>query len=71
MAFLAQESQPIGLVSQTSSSSVQDHSWYLDRGASHHLISNLGVFLSFVPYKGYESIMLGNGCTIPITHCGE
>lgn len=42
----------------------------MDSGASPHLTANKNNITNPMPYQGQETIMLGNGHTIPSTHFG-
>lgn len=48
----------------------QDPAWHLDTGAMDHITNNSGNLYSLVPYQGTNSVMVGNGETLPITHIG-
>jgi len=49
---------------------VTDPLWYLDNGASHHITNNLHNFTSKTAYTGNETVKLGNGSGMPISHVG-
>lgn len=50
---------------------IQHECWYPDIGATHHVTSNLqNLNLGNKEYKGTQSISLGNGTKINITHTG-
>ncbi|CAN6982048.1 unnamed protein product, partial [Brassica oleracea var. botrytis] len=56
----------------TTSSPHPDFSqWILDSGASHHIASDISNLSLHSPYNGGESVMVGNGSNLPITHTGE
>lgn len=47
-----------------------DLEWYPDSGATAHMTSNPGIFLSLKPYYGSERVLVGNGSCLLITHSG-
>ncbi|KAL5794470.1 hypothetical protein ACOSP7_003064 [Xanthoceras sorbifolium] len=54
------------------SSTVQDPHWYIDSGATNHITSDIGnLSLHSSAYKRNESLAVGNGQTLPISHIGN
>lgn len=49
---------------------VVDPNWYVDSGASNHTTSNLNNMTHLVEYGGNETIKVGNGNVLPISHVG-
>lgn len=47
---------------------VEEHDWTTDAEASIHMTSNEGMLINLKPYSGYESVMIGNGTLLCITH---
>lgn len=45
--------------------------WLMDSGATHHVTSDLQNFAIHNPYTGNDSIVVGNGAVLPITHTGS
>ena len=45
--------------------------WFLDIGATDHIIGNPGNLHSLTPYTGSEGVMVGNGDVLQITHIGQ
>ena len=43
----------------------------MDSGASSHMASDHGNFDSLTPSTSHQSVTVGNGATIPITHIGS
>ena len=50
---------------------VSDHQWTANTGASSHMTSNKGMLSHLRPYRRHESVMVGNGTLLPITHIGH
>ena len=55
----------------TSSSSSNAQPWILDTGATHHLTSHLDNLSLNSEYSGPDSVKIGNGTSLPITHTGS
>ncbi|XP_013601082.1 PREDICTED: uncharacterized protein LOC106308463 [Brassica oleracea var. oleracea] len=45
--------------------------WLMDSGATHHLTSDLQNMSLHQPYHGDDSVLIGDGSGLPITHTGE
>lgn len=45
-----------------------DSRWCLDSGVTHYMTPSLQEFQDAQPYQGKESIMIGNGLFLKITH---
>ncbi|KAL0874896.1 hypothetical protein Bca101_024601 [Brassica carinata] len=45
--------------------------WYPDSGATDHVTSSTGNLQTAHPYEGNETIMVGDGAYLPITHVGS
>ncbi|KAL5736391.1 hypothetical protein ACOSQ2_031179 [Xanthoceras sorbifolium] len=50
---------------------VADQSWYADSGASSHVTSDLGNFLTYSVYSGSEKLAVGSGAQLEILHIGN
>ena len=48
-----------------------DPNLYTDSGATTHMINNSGKLSKIIPYKGNETIVVGNGERLNISHLGE
>lgn len=48
-----------------------DPTFYADSGATSHMANNTGIMSHIVPYKGNDSIYVGNRERLKITHVGE
>ncbi|KAL5730343.1 hypothetical protein ACHQM5_003176 [Ranunculus cassubicifolius] len=48
-----------------------DPSWYLDSGATHHMTESADAMPYRTPYPGNDSIFLGNGTSLNISHTGN
>lgn len=46
-------------------------SWLLDSSASHHITSDMENLALHQPYPSAESVQIGNGLALPITHMGD
>ena len=46
-------------------------SWFLDSGATHHLSHTAANIHNGTPYNGTDSVMVGNGKSLPITQVGH
>ncbi|XP_010480966.1 PREDICTED: uncharacterized protein LOC104759777 [Camelina sativa] len=55
----------------TTATSPDLYPWLLDSGASHHIASDLSSLSLHSPYTGGESVTVGNGAALPITHTGS
>lgn len=44
--------------------------WLLDNGASHHIASDFNNLSLHTTYNGSDSVTIGNGAGLPITHTG-
>lgn len=54
---------------QITDSNVQD--WIPDSGATSHMAGDSGNFAELSSYSGSDSIVVGNGASLPITHTWE
>ncbi|KAE8697187.1 putative DEAD-box ATP-dependent RNA helicase 29-like [Hibiscus syriacus] len=54
--------------SGSSSAASPDYLWYPDTSATHHVTNDMFVFKSGTHYTGGNSLLMGNGDGIPITH---
>ena len=45
--------------------------WLPDTGATHYMTNSTGNLTSFVPYTGIDTVSVGNGHQLPITHIGH
>ena len=48
-----------------------DSTWYPDTGATHHMTSSPSNFQNQQPYQGNNSVFLGNGDSLSISHTGS
>ena len=46
------------------------NAWLMDSGATHHLTSDLNN-MTHQPYNGNDSVLIGDGSGLFITHCGS
>ncbi|CAL9027026.1 unnamed protein product [Prunus brigantina] len=49
----------------------QDPLWYPDTGATHHMTGNIPSLQQTQPYTGNNSVYMGNGDSLPISHTGN
>ncbi|PKU86164.1 hypothetical protein MA16_Dca001995 [Dendrobium catenatum] len=47
-----------------------DDNWFLDSGASTHLTNSLDNMSISSPYQGSESVTIGDGSSLKISHTG-
>lgn len=52
-------------------SNSQDAEWFPDTGASSHITAKAGNLTNLIPYHETDSVMIGNGKCLPISHIGE
>ncbi|KAL5766747.1 hypothetical protein ACOSP7_017364 [Xanthoceras sorbifolium] len=53
-------------------STVQDPHWYVDSGATNHITSDINnLSLNSSAYRDSESLAIGSGQTLPISHIGK
>lgn len=45
--------------------------WFLDSGASSHIVPDLNCLTSYTPYQGIDVVRVGNGHGLPISHTGS
>ena len=45
--------------------------WYLDSGATHHVTNDINNLSSYMPYEGTDSLFIGNGSGMEISHVGS
>jgi Reverse transcriptase (RNA-dependent DNA polymerase)/gag-polypeptide of LTR copia-type/GAG-pre-integrase domain len=45
--------------------------WYLDSGATHHVTNDINNLSSYMPYDGMDSLKIGNGLGMRISHIGS
>ena len=55
----------------TSSSAFLDPSWCLDSGATNHVTADVGNLSIASDYSGNDSLAVGNGSQLHITHFGS
>ncbi|KAK8957728.1 hypothetical protein KSP39_PZI001284 [Platanthera zijinensis] len=48
-----------------------DHAWYPDTGATNHMTADTAQLEGMTPYSGLDSVMVGNGTGLPITHVAK
>lgn len=48
-----------------------DPNFYADSGATTHMTNKGGNFLNLKPYFGTDTVFVGNGQALPITHTGK
>lgn len=49
---------------------VTDPTWYVDSGATNHVIQNAGILSQWTIYHGIEKLHIGNGMGLPIHNIG-
>ena len=49
----------------------QDEEWFPDTGASTHMTGDPGKLVNLYAYNGNDSVMIGDGNTLKITHTGD
>ena len=47
---------------------IGDGSWYPDSGATHHITNDMANLNISTPYNGFDTLAVGNGAGLPITH---
>lgn len=47
------------------------HEWYADSGATAHITNQLSHLLTSQAYTGDDTVLVGNGEVLPITHVGS
>lgn len=58
-------------VRRTDGVECDENPWYPDSGATHHVTNSTQNLQSVLPYSGYDSVLVGNGYLLPITHVGS
>ncbi|KAJ4818128.1 hypothetical protein LUZ62_030694 [Rhynchospora pubera] len=53
------------------SSYTAPHEWCIDSGATHHVTPDLNNLSSFVAFDGQDTLQIGNGMDMTITHIGN
>uniref|UniRef100_A0A2N9IIX6 Integrase catalytic domain-containing protein n=1 Tax=Fagus sylvatica TaxID=28930 RepID=A0A2N9IIX6_FAGSY len=48
-----------------------DPCWYPDTGATSHMIADMPLLKQTQEYSGSDSVMVGNGASLPISHIGN
>ncbi len=48
-----------------------DPSWYLDTTATSHMTADMPLLKQTQEYSGSDSVMVGNGAGLPISHTGN
>ena len=48
-----------------------DQTWFIDSGASTHIISDLANLSLQNEYRGTDQVAIGNGAGLPIAHVGS
>ncbi|CAH9098379.1 unnamed protein product [Cuscuta epithymum] len=61
---------PTAHVADGSHTSGNNANWLLDTGATHHITSDLNNLAIHSDYNGSDSVMMGNGNGVPISHTG-
>lgn len=59
---------PEKLAAMAASASMDDSTWYSDTGATHHITGDLGNLSLSAPYEGSDSVRVGNGQGLSISH---
>src|SRR4051812_45988768 len=62
---------PQAMSAQFSSQSAYYHSWYPDTGASTHMTGNVAPLQHRSPYRGSNTVQLGNGEQLSVSHNGN
>lgn len=60
-----------GTCHTTSPFTLTDPSWYLDSGATDHVVSDNKALLKQINYKGTHKLIVSNGQNLDITHVGH
>ncbi|KAJ3703988.1 hypothetical protein LUZ61_007693 [Rhynchospora tenuis] len=47
------------------------HEWCIDSGATHHVTADLNNLSNYMPYTGADTLHIGNGMGMQITHIGS
>ena len=50
---------------------IEDPAWYIDSGATNHMINDLGKLLDLKPYVGTDTLLVRNGSALHIKHIGS
>ncbi|GKV09943.1 hypothetical protein SLEP1_g21378 [Rubroshorea leprosula] len=66
-----QLSYPQTFIADNASTASGDSSCYFDSGAAVHVLKNSGHLSSSIPYTSCESIQVGNGQLLPVSHIGH
>lgn len=62
---------PEKLAAMAASSSFDESTWYSDTGASHHITNDLGNLSLASTYDGSDTVRVGNGQGLQISHIGS
>src|SRR5436190_11404801 len=68
---LTKKLQPQALSAQSSLQPAYDPSWYPDTGASTHMTGDATLLQKRSSYGGPDSVQLGNGERLPVSHIGN
>ena len=49
----------------------QDREWFPNTAASNHMTGDSGTLVNLKPYSGHDSVMVGNGDLLNISHIGD
>ncbi|KAJ1695555.1 hypothetical protein LUZ63_012253 [Rhynchospora breviuscula] len=61
---------PQAYIASASTDTATSSDWILDSGASSHVASDLNNLSAFYNYEGIDSLQIGNGMGLPISHIG-
>lgn len=48
-----------------------NHDWLIVSRASHHVTNDLATLSLHTPYNGYDTLTIGDGASLPISHIGS
>ncbi|KAF9665681.1 hypothetical protein SADUNF_Sadunf16G0148700 [Salix dunnii] len=66
-----QEEIPQALATLTLDTNITDTEWTADTGASNHMTGKLGMLTNIRQYTGDESVLIGDGSSMPILAIGD
>ncbi|GKV41580.1 hypothetical protein SLEP1_g49086 [Rubroshorea leprosula] len=68
---MVESAPPSSFMFDNASTTSTDHGWAFDSGSVVHVSKNTGNLSSSIPYSSVESIQVGNGQLLPVSHVGS